>query len=135
MACRPHPTGGHRAYKKINGVEVQVYSRDKSVAEAKQKELDALAALKPARVFSKSGRLVGFRIRKHHNGGINMEMQLKKKRGTKSLSSNTFEEVWQWTKENWKFGHDLTTPDVASYSNELKTAKRLYLDDLADITG
>ncbi|GAB2189976.1 hypothetical protein [Sessilibacter sp. MAH2] len=134
MACRPHPTGGHRAYKKINGVEVQIYSRDRKIAEAKQRELDALAALKPTRVFSNCGRLIGFRIRQHRNGGINMEMQLKNHRGTKSLSANSFETVWKWVRDNWKTGHNLTSGDVASYTTELKSAKRIYLQDLAKIT-
>ncbi len=133
MACKPHPTGGYRAYKKINGKEHQYYSRSKQEAEKKQKEFDALASLKPKRVFDISGRLVGCKIFRHHNGGINMNIQLKGLHKSKSLGAYKFETVWGWTKEHWKHHHQLTPADIADYTKELKRAKRIYLNDLSKL--
>lgn len=133
MACKPHPTGGWRAYKKISGREYQYYSRNKKDAEKKQRELDSLAQLKPKRVFDTKGRLIGFKIKHHHRGGIDMNMQLKGVKKSKRLTVHPFETVWRWTLKHWKELNELTTADIAAYTIELKTAKRIYLNDLSKL--
>lgn len=133
MACKPHPTGGWRAYKKINGREYQYYSRNKKDAEKKQREYESLAQLKPKRVFDTKGRLLGFKIQQHQRGTIDMRMQLKGENKSKSLTGFTFETVWRWTLKHWKSINELTTADIAAYTTELKAAKRIYLNDLSKL--
>lgn len=134
MSVLPHPTGGYRAYKKINGKEFQFYSFNKAEADKKQEYFNALSSLKSKNVFSGCGRLCGFRVRKdrrpERNGSISMVMQTKLRKKEYKYKSN-FELFWKTTKDLWKENYDLTSADMKSYSVQLKTAKRIYIADLS----
>lgn len=134
MAVQQHPSGLHKAYKKINGFEYQDYFAKESDADKRQRELDALAALKPKKVFTTNGRLLGFHIKAHHRyGHVAMCMQLvvDGKRKTKQITCNqSFERVWRQTKTWWRQYHGLDIDCFKTYAQELKQAKRLYLSDL-----
>lgn len=138
MAVQQHPSGLHKAYKKINGFEYQYYYKHKSSADKKQRELDALAALKPKKVFANDGRLLGFRIKAHYRYGhlaMCMQLTVEGKRKTKQITCNqAFETVWKQTKRWWREHHELDQDCFKTYAKELKAAKRLYLNDLSRCT-
>lgn len=136
-AAKPHPTGGWRAYKKIAGKEYQFYSRDKSEADKKQALLEATSKLKPKRVFAPCGRFVGVRVRLRVRADRRpaIYVRITGPKGTKGLRAEwryqgSFEENWARMRDKWKALHELMPADVAGYAQEIKQAKRLYLQDI-----
>lgn len=139
MGALPHKTGGYRAYKKINGREFQFYFRDQTSAEKKQMELDALASLAGKSPFSKCGRLLGFRIHLRQRAGRKPYIMVKVQVGPHKNQykkewkyRGSFEENWAAMKTKWMELHGLSKRDVADYAKELKAAKRLYIQDVAE---
>ncbi len=133
--ARPHPTGGYRAYKKVNGREFQFYSQDKAEADRKQQELNALARLKTKSPFSSCGRLIGYRIkpevRMDRNPAVVVKVQIGKKSTSWRFSPDgSFEAGWHKVVAHWKEAHGLLPQDVAAYASKLRAAKRLYRDDV-----
>ncbi len=137
MAAHAHPTGRFRAYKKINGREHQFYFKTLEEAEAKQAELDRMSRLKPKKVFSDCGRLIGFRFYRHRrNGSISMRVQVRingKDHRTEYVWRGSFEELWAKTVDLWAKLHDLHSTDLRDYLPQVRGAKRLYLRDLAEL--
>ena len=136
MAVTTHPTGGYRAYKKINGFEHQYYFRRLSDAERKQRDLEALASLKPSVKFAKCGRLHGIRIycraRKGRRKYVFASVQISPYPKRELLYSGCFEDFWKDILRTWRECRSLTSADIAGYSKELRVAKRLYLSDFSE---
>ncbi len=133
----PHKTGGYRAYKKIAGREFQFYSRNQEEANRMQEKYDELAALKAKKVFSKCGRLLGFRFKLYTRADrkprIIMRVQVGAFRNQKITEwryGGTFEENWLRIKSTWAEFHALHKVDVVGYAEELKIAKKLYIQDV-----
>ncbi|CAA0078541.1 Uncharacterised protein [BD1-7 clade bacterium] len=137
MAAHSHPTGRYRAYKKINGREHQFYFRTLEEAQAKQKELDSMARLKPKKVFADCGRLVGFRFYRHkRNGHVAMRVQVRikgKDHRTEYVWRDSFEALWNKTIDLWSSLHGLHSTDLRDYREKIRDAKRIYLRDLAEL--
>lgn len=131
----PHKTGGFRAYKKIAGREYQFYSKDQEIANKKQAELDALSSLKPARVFSTCGRMIGFRVkyrnRPDRRSRIYISVQVKNAVGRirNEWPIDDFEQGFRRLKKEWAAAHALLKEDIIDYRQEIKQAKRLYIQD------
>ena len=140
MAALPHATGLFRAYKKIHGKEHQTYFKTLEEAQAKQDTYDTIVALKAKKVIADRGHLIGFRFiveyRKGRKKRIYMNVQLKingtsvrKQFGYK----DNFEVIWKKILLLWKELHNLTSADMAAYHQEIKQAKRIYLNDLSKL--
>jgi hypothetical protein len=134
----PHPTGVFRTYKKINGKEYVAYSKDKIEADKKQAEFESIAGLAPNKVFSSCGRFIGFRLILRRRIGRTPSIIMRKavgKHKNQSIGekpySNSFEDIWGWTKNEWKKTHNLLSMDIYAYKDEIKQAKRLYMNDLS----
>ncbi len=137
MAALPHKTGKFRAYKCIGGAVFQCYFNTLEAAEAKQVELDKLCSLRVVRQFNKEGYINGFRIgqenKKDRPMTIFMRMQLiinGKKINKQFKYEGNFEQFWLKILKLWKTSKELTSADVATYKNEIKIAKRLYIQDV-----
>lgn len=131
-----HKSGGYRAYKKIAGREFQFYSKDREEANRMQQKFESLAALNVKKPFSKCGRLLGFRfhlsIRPGKSPYIGVRVQVGPFRNQTRRQwkySGSFEENWQRMRETWAELHGLQKLDVAAYTQDLKAAKRLYIQD------
>lgn len=138
MAVNKHPFGGYRAYKKINGREYQFYSRDRTVAEKKQKELDSLSALKSKKVFSKCGRFKGVRINLIIRDGRKPKIvacvqvgPYRKQTKKEYVYKGIFEDMWKWIISQWKYYYSLYPQDVIDYYDQIKKAKIIYISDLS----
>jgi len=134
----PHPTGGNRAYKKISGKEHDFHSINKNEADEKQAEFESIADLSSKKVFTACGRFIGFRLTLRKNAGRKPSISMRKEIGkynaqdTKENTYNgSFEDLWSWTKTEWKTTHHFLPMDVYAYRDEIKIAKRLYMSDLA----
>lgn len=140
MGLRTHPTGGYRAYKKIDGVEYQFYSRDYNEAKEKQEYFEQLASLKAKQVFSACGRLKGCRLNIYRRKGrpaiIIGRVATGPFRAQKTLEiryKGNFEVVWKFIKQEWKKAYKLTSGDMSDYRIEIKEANRLYIYDLGKL--
>jgi hypothetical protein len=88
------------------------------------------------KVFSECGRLFGFRIQQKQdkvNFGMRMEFGPQAHLVfDESKYQSSFEDLWKWTKDEWKKHNKYSTADMVSYAMELKFAKRIYIKDLYD---
>jgi hypothetical protein len=141
MAVHKHPTGGFRAYKKINNVEYQLYSSDEAEAQAMQRELEQMSremkSLKARTVTSKCGRLKYLRIKQYKSTArpyfqIQMTINGKPKR-VEALCKQTFELDWKRFFGLWLQYVGLSYLDTLDYKTEIKNAKRLYMQDVYNI--
>lgn len=141
MAVNEHKTGGYRAYRQINGVVHQLYSQDKSEADARQADLDKKAiitkSLKAPNLFRKCGRLVYLSITKYKktNRPVFQFQPLidGKQKKTERFIKGKFESSWFEFYKLWKENFGLTTRDALDYKLEIKAAKNLYISDLHKI--
>lgn len=141
MAVNEHPIGGFRAYKKINGVEHQFYSFERNEADLKQEEFDNLAAEAinnaPTKLFSKTGRFVGFSInavfRKKRTPKIIVQMQIKKEGQLtrKMITHRTNELTWRWIRREWKDFYEVSIDERIALQNKINLAKSLYEADIS----
>jgi hypothetical protein len=138
MAVHKHSIGGFRAYKKINGVEYQLYSFDENEALKMQADLDAkskiMSSLKSPKLFSKCGRLIGLRVRQYKKTNRSMfQLQVSadgKQKKTERIYKNSFEFMWKMFITFWREHFNLSVVDVREYKVEMKKAKRLYMQDI-----
>ncbi|MFT5852353.1 MAG: hypothetical protein ACI87J_002329 [Colwellia sp.] len=141
MSVTTHPTGGNRAYKKIGGVEHQLYSFDIAKADAMQVELEAKSkrynSLKSPVLFSPCGRLVYLRVRKYkQTDRATFQLQLfknGKQVKTENLIKDTFESQWKVFLKLWREHFSLSMIEVIEDKELFKRAKRLYMQDVYKI--
>lgn len=138
MAVNKHPTGGYRAYKKIFGVEHQFYTLDKHEAEKIQSNLDNKSnvaySFKSPTLFSRCGRLVGLRVRaykKTYKPTFQLQVTVNgKQKKTEVLFKDSFEVMWKQFFKLWREHFNLLIVDTLDYKEEIKKAKRLYMQDV-----
>lgn len=139
-SARLHSSGLYRAYKKINGKEYQFYFKKKLDADNKQKELNSLSKLVPKNPFSSCGRLIGFRLRLRRRKGrkpciiVRMQVGVSGNQTQAEIRyQDSFEKLWSIMRMKWIEAHSLLPHDVSGYRAELKTAKRIYMQDLSEL--
>jgi len=141
MAVNKHATGGFRAYKKILGTEHQFYFADKSEADAMQSTLEAKSdlahSLSSPTLFSRSGRLIGLRVRKYkRTNKPTFQLQVTvngKQKKTELLFQKSFEPLWTVFFKLWREHFHLSVVDTIDYKDEILKAKKLYMQDLYQI--
>jgi hypothetical protein len=141
MAVNIHPTGGHRAYKKIHGIEHQFYSFNEDEAHEKQREFEAKSrlanALKAKNMFAKCGRLIGLRVRKYKKTNkITFQLQVSvngKQKKIESLYKLGFEAEWCKYLKLWQKHFGLSAVDLLDDKKQLIIAKRLYMQDVFNL--
>ena len=136
MAVHKHESGGFRAYKKIHGIEHQIYSRDESEAHSQQAKLEEMAQraieIAPQKIFHKNGKFYGFSIgkviRKNREPCIYARMQLQKKgeKFRKEFRHQTIELTWAWIRREWKDFYELSVDERIALQDEISIAKSLY---------
>ncbi|WP_299075472.1 hypothetical protein [uncultured Paraglaciecola sp.] len=134
MAVTEYAPGKFRAYKKIRGRERQFYFASRCLAEKKQAELDSFARLLSRPVFSRCGRLKGFRVkidRRRNTICVRVQILSEGRRVDTSIAYNgDFSCLWSDVYAAWKRLHQLNSRDAASYAEKVKDAKRLYFNDV-----
>lgn len=140
MAVHPHPTGGFRAYKRINGFEYQVYERELEKAQQAQTRLDALAKLSSSPAIAKCNRLLGCRLRliSRADRAPYIAMRIVRQNGLKRTYKDIrykgqFEPFWKLVLEHWKSIYEISREDARDLFDEIKRAKSLYLSDLGKL--
>lgn len=144
MGITSTPTGGHRAYKEIKGVEYQIYSTTLEQAKINQAKLDkkakSMLALGSQVLFGADGRLKGSRVyideRPSKTSTIKAYIQLPCQQGTRKqykrekTHKGYSETLWQFLKQVWIEHYRLNGHDIKQHSGELKIAKQRFLEEL-----
>ncbi len=136
MAVHKHPTGGYRAYKKINHIPHVFYSHDPQEAAVKQAEFDAKAALNPRKLLKKTGRLIGFTLRitrrKNRTPKINVHQHLQHKNELVRIQIVYTSPVVMWQQILTRFitFHNLSEDTLQTLNHKILRAKALYFADL-----
>jgi hypothetical protein len=141
MAVNKHPSGGFRAYKKINGITHQRYSFDQRFAQKMQDELDAKSravnALKGRSIFHADGRLIGLRVRdykKTNRATFQLQVLVDgKQKKTERFFKSSFEVTWKIFFTLWREHYSLSMTDIISYKEKITKAKRLYMQDVYNL--
>ena len=130
MAVNKHPTGGFRAYKKIFGVEYQLYSFDENHARKLQEELnirsDIAKSLKGTKLFSRCGRLVGLRVRMYKKTNKPMfQLQYSvngKQKKIERMCKQSFETMWKLFLGLWRESLNLSVRDTIECKEQMTKA-------------
>jgi hypothetical protein len=141
MAIQQHKTGGFRAYKKIGGVEYQLYSFDRKAAVNLQAMLDnksqVAKSLRMPKLFSTCGRLVGLRVRtykKTNKPTFQLQFSVNgKQKKIERQYKGSFESNWKIFLKLWRDSFNLSVLDISDYKPEIINAKRLYMQDISKI--
>lgn len=135
MAVTKRKDGSYRSYHKIGGEEFQVYSRDKSDAEAKQKKLDEQADNYVYPIIKKlfsEDMFIGFSIkctsnklkRPYIEGRVQVTKDGSIQRSCKKLTS--FYEAWNWIYTNWVQIKEVSEDQLKEFECMIKVAKHTY---------
>ena len=141
----PNKTHPQRFRVQVKALDVneyysfRTYGREQAerLAKGRDAELQVLLNLKAQTVFAPCGRLVGFRVTNNVRAGrtpwICCKVQLGKAKQPSFREfkyDGNFDQFWRKIKSTWSSCHNLTREDILSYREELKQAKRLYLQDV-----
>ncbi|WP_440874279.1 hypothetical protein [Thalassotalea sp. PLHSN55] len=138
MAVHPHATGGYRAYKKINGIEYQLYAKDENKALALQSQLDKkkreLSSLRSPQYFCPNDKLTGIGIRYlTAKKSIVLIAQFTvngKQVKRQKTYKGRFEQLWQFAIAQWRAHFNIDTQDYIDMTPQIKKAKRQYIQEL-----
>jgi hypothetical protein len=141
MAIQQHKTGGFRAYKKIGGVEYQLYSFDRKAAINLQAMLDKKSqiakSLRMPKLFSTCGRLVGLRVRtykKTNKPTFQLQFSVNgKQKKIERQYKGSFENNWKIFLKLWRDSFNLSALEITEFKSEIIYAKRLYMQDISKI--
>jgi hypothetical protein len=141
MAIHQHQTGGFRAYKKIGGVEYQLYSFDLKEAVSLQDMLEKKSriakSLRMPKLFSVCGRLVGLRVRtykKTNKPTFQLQFAIDgKQKKIEHLYKGDFENNWKIFLKLWRDHFTISVHEIIEFKEKIVKAKRLYMQDISNV--
>ncbi len=141
MAVHAHATGGFRAYKKINGIEYQLYAKDESKALALQHKLDKkkveFSSLRSRQYFCPKDKLTGIGVRyltAKKSIVLIAQYTVNGKQVKKQKTyQGQFEQLWQFAIKQWREYFNINTHDYVEMMPQIKKAKRQYIQELGQL--